>query len=539
MARCANRVRVAAARRPVVVNAAISTGSQRDVRAGASSGIAVVYEVSEQAAADAPSDAAEQAPAAGGAEARYPGLPPGMTTADVDATRFKLHPSVDYWRTYRVPSFTFLGSDSAMSTSSLIKSLNDMVGDVASMASVRDSQSAAYWAYHTARMGFFIVQAVGSLVSHQVSETFGSAKGGGYSDDTPLRRLSSAATSELYGRVSEAMATFSQDYENITSGVYPLPWDMTTLSHRQYNPFFAAAKSAQFLQEAAMTLQRRVRNTPEPVWLQSKMYPQYFTKSYHYQTDGWLSRRSADIYEFSTETLFFGRQDAMQRLSLLPLAEHMRAAAQEGRDVRSMKLLEVAAGTGRFHTFLKDAYPDLPTTVSDLSPFYLARARDNLKYWKQMRQPGSYLGGSEDMGVEFLQAPVEDIGAPDASFDVVVCVYLFHELPDTIRRRAAAEFLRVLKPGGMMILTDSVQLGDRPAWDATIGNFSNFNEPYYKSFVACDMGKLFQEAGFECDTKYLCSATKSLSFIKPRTPTTTSGADAVSGTTAAAVPSDN
>ena len=66
-----------------------------------------------------------------------------------------------------------------------------------------------------------------------------------------------------------------------------------------------------------------------------------------------LCRRSADIYEFSTETLFFGRQDAMQRLSLLPLAEHVRAAAQEGRDVRSMKLLEVAAGTGRFHTFIK------------------------------------------------------------------------------------------------------------------------------------------------------------------------------------------
>ena len=54
-------------------------------------------------------------------------------------------------------------------------------------------------------------QAVGSLVSHQVSETFGVAKGGsGYSDNTPLRRLSSAATTELYGRVSEAVATFTQ-----------------------------------------------------------------------------------------------------------------------------------------------------------------------------------------------------------------------------------------------------------------------------------------------------------------------------------------
>ena len=49
--------------------------------------------------------------------------------------------------------------------------------------------------------------------------------------------------------------------------------------------------------------------------------------------------------------------------------------------------------------------------MSDLSPFYLSRARDNLKYWKKMRQPGSYLGGSDDNGVEFLQVRLSLEGA--------------------------------------------------------------------------------------------------------------------------------
>ncbi len=62
----------------------------------------------------------------------------------------------------------------------------------------------------------------------------------------------------------------------------------------------------------------------------------------------------------------------------------------------------------------------------------------------------------------------------------VVCVYLFHELPKPIRSRAAAEFFRVLKPGGLLVLTDSVQVGDRPAWDNSIGVFGDFNEPYYR-----------------------------------------------------------
>ena len=36
-----------------------------------------------------------------------------------------------------------------------------------------------------------------------------------------------------------------------------------------------------------------------------------------------MSQRSAQVYETSTETLFVGRQDAMQRLTLLPVAEFM------------------------------------------------------------------------------------------------------------------------------------------------------------------------------------------------------------------------
>ena len=59
----------------------------------------------------------------------------------------------------------------------------------------------------------------------------------------------------------------------------------------------------------------------------------------------------------------------------------------------------------------------------------------------------------------------------------VLCVYLFHELPETPRRRAAFEFARVLKPGGIMILADSCQLGDRPVKDRAKakGTFGDFN----------------------------------------------------------------
>jgi len=70
----------------------------------------------------------------------------------------------------------------------------------------------------------------------------------------------------------------------------------------------------------------------------------------------------------------------------------------------------------------------------------------------------------------------------------VTCVYLFHELPAESRRKAAAEMARVLKPGGILVLTDSVQYGDRPVWDKMLGMFSKFNEPYYMSYISEDLG---------------------------------------------------
>ena len=71
----------------------------------------------------------------------------------------------------------------------------------------------------------------------------------------------------------------------------------------------------------------------------------------HAQTDGWLSEDSAKIYEVSTETLFLGRQDAMQRQALVPLASFMRG--QPGRAGAGVRLLELACGTGRFASFIK------------------------------------------------------------------------------------------------------------------------------------------------------------------------------------------
>jgi ubiquinone/menaquinone biosynthesis C-methylase UbiE len=204
--------------------------------------------------------------------------------------------------------------------------------------------------------------------------------------------------------------------------------------------------------------------------------PDYFTQDFHFQTGGYLSDQSARLYDVQVETLFYGSANAMRRTGLGPVAEFIR-----GKDQRRLSLLDVACGTGRFLRQVRLAFPALKLTGVDLSQPYLDEAERHMA----------------DLRPAILtQGNGETLPFADASQDIVTAIFLFHELPALVRRRVTAEIARVLKPGGILVFIDSLQIGDRPGWDGLLEAFPHrFHEPYYAQYTTDDLDGMFTDAG--------------------------------------------
>ncbi|MHB8419834.1 MAG: class I SAM-dependent methyltransferase [Myxococcales bacterium] len=227
---------------------------------------------------------------------------------------------------------------------------------------------------------------------------------------------------------------------------------------------------------------RRKRFDDLPAEAAAQDFPDYYRRNFHFQTDGWLSERSARMYDAQVGFLFFGTLPLMRRMGLPPLVWALR-----GR--RGARLLDVGCGTGRFLRQLHLALPQAKLYGLDLSPYYLQAAERNV---------------AAIPGVSLLSENAEAIPMQSGSVAAAVSTFVFHELPHEVRRRVVREIHRVLAPGGVFVLVDSLQK-DGPA-GREVGWYLDwfpriYHEPYYKSWLGDEAGALLTECGFALEEK--------------------------------------
>lgn len=212
-------------------------------------------------------------------------------------------------------------------------------------------------------------------------------------------------------------------------------------------------------------------------------YPSYYVQNFHHQTDGYLSDFSANLYDLQVEILFGGSADVMRRRILAPLKEGLKVFSDVSP--RQIRILDVACGTGRTLKSIRAALSQASLYGTDLSPAYL---RKGIELLSQI--PGEL--------PQLLQANAEELPYLDNYFHAVTSVFLFHELPPTVRQRVIEECFRVTKPGGVFIICDSIQMSDCPELEPMMESFhETFHEPYYKHYTTDNLVERLQKAGFE------------------------------------------
>ena len=163
----------------------------------------------------------------------------------------------------------------------------------------------------------------------------------------------------------------------------------------------------------------------------TRRYPRWYLRRWHYLPEGYLSRRSAALYEaFVPRAYNTGRERAI-------IAHVARAVAATAPS----SALEMGCGPGHLLGALADALQGATLAGADLSPFMLELAAGDPRV-------------AETGRVTLYHGDARALPWDDATFDAVVAMHLVAHVPPKVARGLMEEAARLLRPGGTLLVAD-------------------------------------------------------------------------------------
>ena len=206
-----------------------------------------------------------------------------------------------------------------------------------------------------------------------------------------------------------------RDWKDAEAGIYPqsLLFDIPWLEWAERYPRV-------WLDLPSNWSRRRARDVQDlPDLSNRELYPEYYLQNFHHQTDGYLSDHSAELYDLQVDILFNGAADAMRRRIIPFLQAGLKHFSN--RNPGSLRILDVATGTGRTLHQIRAALPACTLIGVDLSEAYL-------------RQANRWLNQSRSSLVQLVQGNAERMPFDEGGFQALTCVFLMHELPAEARQ---------------------------------------------------------------------------------------------------------
>lgn len=197
-------------------------------------------------------------------------------------------------------------------------------------------------------------------------------------------------------------------------------------------------------------------------------------------TAGALYDRGGFIY---TQGLFGPRMDGIGKAAVRFIGERFPEFAPT-------RILEMGCTAGGQTIALHDAWPEAETHGIDVGAAVLRYAHARAASWGKP--------------VHFSQQNAEHTNFAAASFDLVTCLATLHETSRAAVPNIFAEAFRLLKPGGLFLLSELPPYADGAPFETFTRDWDtlNNNEPFWGAVHEMDLAQLLREAGFAAETVF-------------------------------------
>ncbi|MDJ0804049.1 MAG: class I SAM-dependent methyltransferase [Desulfobacterales bacterium] len=159
-----------------------------------------------------------------------------------------------------------------------------------------------------------------------------------------------------------------------------------------------------------------------------------------------------------------------------------RAGLRSGHHV-----LDIGCGNGR-HTAAAYGHDRVTAVGADRNRDDLIAARDRLEFHDRL---GAHGGGNWRLtAADALALPFHS-----QSFDIIICSEVLEHIPD--HRRAAREIVRVLKPGGTLVVSVPRWYPERICW-ALSHEYHQANQGHVRIYRTGPLKRMIETAGVVC-----------------------------------------